>query len=38
MSQPFINQTIILGGIFIFCVGLLEILRAAGRVVRRMFR
>ncbi|MHC2163099.1 hypothetical protein ACVL5V_005520 [Bradyrhizobium ottawaense] len=37
ISQPFINQTIILGGVFIFCVGLLEILRAAGRVLRRMF-
>lgn len=37
MSQPFINQAIAIGGIFIFCVGLLEILRAAGRVLRRIF-
>jgi hypothetical protein len=37
ISQPFINQTIVLGGVFIFCVGLLELLRAAGRVLRRVF-
>jgi hypothetical protein len=27
-----------LGGVFVLCVGALEILRAAARVIRRMFR
>lgn len=35
---PALAQALCLGGVFVFCVGLLEILRAAGRVVRRMSR